>query len=195
MPGALGWEQTCRKGQLNMKNLENHASSLSNDKRKTTLDLISDWDPEDVKSITNACRAVSGKPQTQFVVDFGIPAQALGKRVGAEFVKYLNKGSLGCPPRDCFGYSDQMFWRLKDGRPFMFELKTELSSERDNGSRMVLISANRKLRQQISPTKPICQLLATIYYEKSRVGRNCWVGISGVRLDFLRFVPGCVLRY
>jgi hypothetical protein len=182
---------------LNMNDLENFFAVLSKHERKPALNLISQWNPSDVKSITTAFQVACDNSRIQFEVESSISAPSLGNKVADQFVKGVSKtlprySLCECPGN---GYPDQLLRRLKDGCPFAFELKAKTSFDRNDGNRLVLTSASQKLRRHFSPGRPICHVLATVFFEKSRLGKQCRIWIVGLRLDFLRPLSPVQVRY
>ncbi len=95
----------------------------------------------------------------------------------------LPRYSLGdCPGN---GYPDKILKRLRDGRQFAFELKAKTGFDPADGHRVVLTSTGKKLRRNFGPDSPICHVLATVFYSRSRDGSRWKIAVEGLRLDFL----------
>jgi hypothetical protein len=170
-----------------MNDFKSYFSALSKYEQKPAAHLISAWDPADSNDIEGAFRPAFNRRQLKFEVQSGISDSSLAYKVADAFVEGINPvlrrySLMPCPGR---GYPDKLLLRLKDKRLFAFEIKGKTFFDPHDGNRMALMSKSEKLRRSFPKNKPICHVLAIVFYEKRRMGRRCQISIVGLRLDFL----------
>jgi hypothetical protein len=162
-------------------------TALSGFEGNSVADLVSPWNPFDVRQITNEFRAAFARRKIEFLLDSKTSYSALGNRVAEAFVDSINADLRGYRLCGCKGqgYPDRQLLRLKDKRNFAFELKATTSFDPRNSNRVILTSGTGKLRRNFGIANPICHVLATTLYSKTQTGRRCQIMITGLRLDFL----------
>ena len=170
-----------------METLATFFTKLAKFEGTPVANLVAPWNPADVKSISQAFDTALDRSQIGLSVKGTLSVQALGNRVADAVADGLDKCLRKYRVCECSGqgYPDRRLQAVKGSRFFALELKAKTRFNPRDTNRVILTSGTRKLRRNFPVGKPICHLLATVLYSKSRHGRKWQIGINGLRFDFL----------
>ena len=170
-----------------METLATFFTKLAKYEGTPVANLVARWSPADVESISRAFDTALDRSKIDLSVNGSLSVQALGNRVADAVADGLDEHLLkyrvcGCSGQ---GYPDRRLQAVKSNRSFALELKAKTRFNPRDTNRVIITSGTRKLRRNFPVGKPICHLLATVLYSKSRHGQKWQIGIDGLRFDFL----------
>jgi len=170
-----------------METLATFFDKLAKYEGMPAIRLAAPWRPGDVQSITKDFSQALRRCSIDLSVPGATSTPALGNRVADAVADGLDQHLVGYKLRRCVGqgYPDRKLLRVNDNRSFALELKAKTEFNPRDTNRVILTCGSRKLRRSFGTRRPICHLLATVFYAKSRSGRRCRIAISGLRFDFL----------